>query len=34
VHLYDRNAGREATYEATTIINAYDHVVIDLETAR
>ncbi len=33
VHLYDRNASREARYAGTTIINAYDHVVIDLETA-
>ena len=34
VHLYDRNATREATYGSTRIINAYDHVVIDLETSR
>jgi hypothetical protein len=34
VHLYDRNAAREARYGSTTIINAYDHVVIDLESAR
>jgi hypothetical protein len=33
VHLYDRNAAREARYGATTIINAYDHIVIDLEKA-
>ncbi|MGA2976391.1 MAG: metallophosphoesterase [Spirochaetia bacterium] len=33
VHLYDRNAVREAQYQNTTIINAYDHVVIDLESA-
>ena len=32
VHLYDRNAAREASYAGTTIINAYDHIVIDLET--
>ena len=32
VHLYDRNAAREAHYGNTTIINAYDHVVIDLES--
>ncbi len=32
VHLYDRNAAREARYGSTTIINAYDHVVIELET--
>jgi uncharacterized protein len=31
VHLYDRNAAREARYSATTIINAYDHIVLDLE---
>ena len=31
VHLYDRNAAREARYGDTTIINAYDHVVIDVE---
>jgi len=33
VHLYDRNAAREAHYGATTVVNAYDHVVIDLEPA-
>ncbi len=33
VHLYDRNASREARYAATTIINAYDHIVLDLEKA-
>jgi uncharacterized protein len=31
VHLYDRNAAREAHYGGTTIINAYDHTVIELE---
>jgi len=31
VHLYDRNAAREARYGATTIVNAYDHIVIDME---
>jgi len=31
VHLYDRNAAREARYGSTRIINAYDHVVIDVE---
>jgi uncharacterized protein len=31
VHLYDRNAAREARYGSTTIINAYDHVVIEVE---
>jgi Icc-related predicted phosphoesterase len=30
VHLYDRNAAREARYGSTTVINAYDHVVLDL----
>ncbi len=34
VHLYDRNAAREARYGSTRIINAYDHVVIDLESPR
>ena len=33
VHLYDRNAAREARYASTTVVNAYDHVVIDLEAA-
>ncbi len=32
VHLYDRNAAREAHYGPTTIVNAYDHIVIDLES--
>ncbi len=32
VHLYDRNAAREAVYHETRIINAYDHVVIAVET--
>jgi hypothetical protein len=31
VHLYDRNAPREARYAETTVINAYDHVVIEVE---
>jgi uncharacterized protein len=31
VHLYDRNAAREAQYGATTVVNAYDHAVIRLE---
>jgi Icc-related predicted phosphoesterase len=31
VHLYDRNAAREAHYAATTVINAYDHAVIEME---
>jgi Icc-related predicted phosphoesterase len=34
VHLYDRNAAREAHYKSTSIVNAYDHIVIDLENAR
>jgi uncharacterized protein len=33
VHLYDRNAEREASYGATTIINAYDHILIELESS-
>ena len=32
VHLYDRNAVREAHYLSTRIVNAYDHTVIQLET--
>ena len=31
VHLYDINADRESTYHDTTILNAYDHIVIDRE---
>jgi len=34
VHLYDRNAAREAQYAGTTIVNAYDHAVIELEIPR
>jgi uncharacterized protein len=34
VHLYDRNAAREARYGETAIVNAYDHVVIELEDER
>jgi hypothetical protein len=34
VHLYDRNADREARYGGTTVLNAYDHTVIDLEAGR
>lgn len=34
VHLYDRNAVREARYGATTVLNAYDHAVIELEADR
>jgi uncharacterized protein len=30
VHLYDRNADREAHYMSTAIVNAYDHTVIEL----
>lgn len=30
VHLYDLNAQRSRTYADTTIINAYDHVVLEL----
>ncbi len=31
VHLYNRNAKRCTAYKETTVINAYDHVVIDRE---
>jgi len=31
VHLYDRNAPRTSKYNDTTIINAYNHIVFDLE---
>ncbi len=34
VHLYDRNAAREATYGTTTVINAYDHILVKLEIPR
>jgi uncharacterized protein len=34
VHLYDRNAAREARYAGTTVLNAYDHVVFELEAGR
>jgi Icc-related predicted phosphoesterase len=34
VHLYDRNAAREARYGGTTVLNAYDHTVIELEAGR
>jgi hypothetical protein len=34
VHLYDRNAAREARYGDTTVLNAYDHTVIELEAGR
>ncbi len=31
VHLYDRNAAREALYRRTRIVNAFDHAVIEVE---
>ena len=31
VHLYDINADRKARYEETTIINVYDHFVLEFE---
>ena len=31
IHLYDINASRQTTFEGTTIINAYGHVVIEIE---
>jgi hypothetical protein len=31
VHLYDRNAIREAQYRRTRIVNAFDHFVLELE---
>jgi hypothetical protein len=34
VHLYDRNATREARYADTTVLNAYDHAVFELESGR
>ena len=34
VHLYDRNAAREAKYAGTTVLNAYDHAVLSLEISR
>ncbi len=34
VHLYDRNATREARYRDTTVLNAYDHALISLEAAQ
>jgi Icc-related predicted phosphoesterase len=34
VHLYDRNATREARYADTIVLNAYDHTVIELEAGR
>jgi Icc-related predicted phosphoesterase len=32
IHLYDANSRRLTSHLGTTIVNAYDHVVIDLET--
>lgn len=34
VHLYDRNAAREAKYAGTTVLNAYDHAELSLEISR
>ena len=31
VHLYDINANRQSMYDDTTVLNAYDHIVIDME---
>ncbi len=31
VHLYDINANRESYYAETTVLNAYDHIVVDWE---
>ena len=31
VHLYNRNEERTSRYHETTVVNAYDHVVVDLE---
>lgn len=31
VHLYDLNADREAHYEETTIINVYDHYLLEID---
>jgi hypothetical protein len=33
VHLYDRNQERLLRYEETAVVNAYDHVVIDVDGA-
>ncbi|HUI71549.1 MAG TPA: metallophosphoesterase [Spirochaetia bacterium] len=33
VHLYDRNAAREASYAGTIILNAYDHALLNLEVS-
>ncbi len=34
VHLYDRNAAREAQYHRTRVVNAYDHILVQLENSR
>jgi Icc-related predicted phosphoesterase len=34
VHLYDLNATRITEYHSTTVVNAYEHIVIDLEVPR
>lgn len=31
IHLYDNNARRKSVYHSTTIINVYDHYVLDYE---
>lgn len=31
IHLYDLNADREKQYQGTTVINVYDHYVLDFE---
>ncbi|OHD12893.1 MAG: metallophosphoesterase [Spirochaetes bacterium GWB1_48_6] len=31
IHLYDLNESRSRLYDQTVVINAYDHIVIDLE---
>jgi hypothetical protein len=31
IHLYSSGSGRVTQFESTTVVNAYDHVVIDLE---
>jgi uncharacterized protein len=34
IHLYDRNAARQAKYAGTTVLNAYDHALLSLEISR
>lgn len=34
IHLYDINAQRTEQYEATTVINVYDHYIIDMNVER